>query len=241
MEEEKKTGADQESMGSVTTERLGIFSQFMEILRKYGVLKTILGAFVFVIFSYLAYMAVNPKAMFERYDQYVEARHEQSNIYRRETAPLIRSYLNQVALELGCEYVFILEYHNGKSNSTGLQWQFADMTFINDGPYDVSEEYQNLSLVKYPIFYKLYEDSYWAGTIDDLRNVDARLAARMESHDAKHFGYVVMYGSGLMEIGVLGVVYRDNLPADPVKTRRTLQRYGSTISPLLDGKNAFVK
>lgn len=221
----------------VTPERLSIFERFMETLKKYGFFKTILGALAFVVFSFFAYIAVNPSMIFERYDRYNEQKHQQSNEYRMNSAPLIRNYLNQLVLETGADRAYVIEYHNGKSNPSGLQWQYGDMTFINDNTDDIREEFQNISLVKYPIFFELYEKGLWIGTLKELEAVDNRFALRAEINDVKNCAFALLYGADLTELGVLGISFMsDKGDYNEAYLKRELRKFGTSISPLLDGK-----
>lgn len=236
MEEEK-------SKVEVASEGLTIFERFAEMVKKYGPFRIILYAILFVVFSYLAYVAAHPQAMFERYDRYVEEKHAQSSDYRMKSSPIVRSLLNQLALEMDADKAYVIEYHNGKGNPSGLQWQYGDMTFLNDAAdYDVTGEYQNMSLVKYPLFYELYENGSWVGSREELSKIDRRFALRLEVNETQYVGMTTMYGSNLVEIGVLAVSFLDKEKCpDKNVIKRALIKYSTSIAPLLDGSNAGKK
>lgn len=240
--EENKTIVNKNEVNETDaiTPAIGIFERFMNVLKKYGIFKTIMGAITFVIFSYLAYIAVNPQEMFERYDKYIEEKHVYSNEYRMKSIPLIRSYLNQLAFETSADRAFIIEYHNGKSNASGLQWLYGDMTFVNDSIDDVSDEYQNVSLTKYPIFYELYKDGLWIGDMDELREIDPKFTLKLQVNDVERVGLYMIYGSDLCQIGILGVSYtHSDVDFDASEIKRYLHKFATSISPLLDGKKAY--
>lgn len=224
----------------IVSEKLGVLEQFMELIKKYGPFRLFGGTLLFVAISYLLYVALTPKAMFERYDDYIAEVHAKSNTYRIQSAPLIRNYLNQLATETGADMTYVLEYHNGKSNPSGLQWQYADMTFINDNSVDYRDGFQNISLVKYNIFYELYENVLWMGDINELVLIDKRAGTMAEMDSVKFIAMTTMYSSDMRELGVLGIVYINNeKEIDDIKLRKSLRMYNSSISPLLDGKNAM--
>lgn len=225
MEENKKTQAA----------ATGGFDKFMETVSKYGPLKTLYGVFIFAVFSFFIYIAANPGMVFERYDRYVSEKHNASIDYRMESAPLIRTYLNQLAHEVGAERAYILEFHNGKSNPSGLQWQFGDLTFINDGTDDISDEIQNVALSRYNFASKVHDDGCWAGDIEDIVSIDERFYNRMRLNKGVYFGFQMIYGSNMREIGILGVSFiekGDNINRQAILS--TLHKYASCISPLLD-------
>jgi len=226
----------------ISDETLGGFSKVMDLIAKHGIGKMIIGTLFFVFFSWMVYLATNPGVIFERYNQYIAEKHNASIDYRMETAPIIRSQLNQLALETDAERAYILEFHNGKSNPSGLQWQFGDLTFINDGTDDISDEIQNVSLSRYNFANIVYERGYWIGSIDELISLDERFYNRMRLNGGKYFVFQMMYGANMREIGILGISFLErpeNITADALV--RIVHKYGSSISPLLDESNVKAK
>jgi len=185
---------------------------------------------------------ISSDAMFKRYDNYVSHKHGISTEYRIESSPIIRTYLNQLAMETGAARAYIGEYHNGKNNPSGLQWQYADMTFINDAAVvDVRDEYQNVSLVKYPLCYVLYKEGSYIGSIQDIDTIDHRMAIRLEANDVRYVGTAMMYGENLIDIGFVGVSFTDSCEIDETELRRVLYKYAARIAPYLDDAEAQKK
>lgn len=239
MEEIKKTetGTEQEARKEivVSNNTLGAFEKLMELIKKYGPGRMIFGVIFFVFFSYMAYIAVNPSVVFERYEKYVSELHSNSIDYRMESSPIIRAYLNELALETGAERAYILEFHNGKSNTTGLQWQFGDLTFINDGTDDISDEIQNVSLSRYNFANVIHKNGYWVGGIDEIINIDERFYNRMRLNGGVYYAFQMIYGSEMKEIGILGISFTDEskIP-DRNVALMAVRKYASAISPYLD-------
>jgi hypothetical protein len=196
-----------------------------------------------VLFSFMVYISANPGMIFERYDRYVAEKHSASIDYRMETAPMIRTYLNQLANEAGAERAYILEFHNGKSNPSGLQWQFGDLTFINDGTDDISDEIQNVSLSRYNFANIVHENGYWVGGLHELISLDERFYNRMRLNGGQFFGFQMMYGGNMREIGILGVSFMaDEMDhVDRERLQTIIHKYASSISPLLDEGNVKKK
>ena len=240
MEEQKLTQEQQTPVPEKKEEGLQpatftSFERVLKLLQQYGPIKLILGMIMFVLFSYMAYIALNPGMIFERYDKYVSEAHSKSVDYRMESSPLIRAYLNELASKTGAERAYILEFHNGKSNPTGLQWQFGDLTFINDGTEDISDEIQNVSLSRYNFANMMHEKGSWCGPVEELMNIDERFYNRMRLNHGVFFAFQVIYGSNMKEIGILGVSYLE-LPENlnRFSLMVEMQKYSSSISPLLD-------
>lgn len=237
MEENKEKKNAEISEGT-----LGTFEKVMTILGKYGPLKTLYGLVMFVLFSFMIYIAANPGVIFERYNKYISEVHNASIDYRMESSPMIRTYLNQLSKESGAERAYILEFHNGKSNPSGLQWQFGDLTFINDGTDDISDEIQNVSLSRYNFATVVHDRGFWVGGIDKLINIDERFYNRMRLNGGIYFAFQMMYGANMREIGILGISYLegDEIPSDE-EILSTIHRYSASISPLLDEGNVKKK
>ena len=211
----------------------------MGMLGKYGPLKMIGAVIFFVFFSWMAYLAVNPGVIFERYDQYVTNKHNASVDYRMETSPVVRAYLNQLAMETGAERAYILEFHNGKSNPSGLQWQFGDLTFISDNTDDISDEIQNVALSRYSFANLVHDNGYWVGGIDELAKLDERFYQRMLLNGGVYFAFQVIYGSNMREIGILGISFLEGEEVPPSTSLiKVVHKYSSSIAPLLDESNA---
>lgn len=226
---------------NVSERSMNVFEKVLDMINKYGFVKLFFATLFFVFFSYMVYIAVNPGVMFDRYDNYIKAKHAASTEYRMENSPMVRNYLNQLTMELGADRAYIIEYHNGKSNPTGLQWQYGEMTFMSDNaPDDVQGEFSEISLAKYPIFYELVENMFWEGTVDELRDIDKRFALKADITEAKYISLAMLYGDSLEEIGVLGLTYTDSTEvASGTAIKKAMKKYSAALSPLLDGKNAY--
>ena len=70
MEENKEKKPEMTTNGSFSS-----FEKVMDVLGKYGPLKTIYGIIMFLFFSFAVYIATNPGVVFERYSQYVSEKH----------------------------------------------------------------------------------------------------------------------------------------------------------------------
>lgn len=219
----------------VTDATLSFFERLMEMSRKYGFARMFFGVLFFVFFSYMAYIAVNPRVVFERYEKYITEIHSNSVDFRMESAPIIRAYLNQLATETGAERAYILEFHNGKSNPTGLQWQFGDLTFINDGTDDISDEIQNVSLARYNFANLVHMHGYWAGRIEELISIDERFYNRMRLNGGVYYAFQMIYGVDMKEIGILGISFitEESIP-DRELALMEVHKYAAAISPYLD-------
>lgn len=226
----------------VASGQLGVFSSFIGLIKKHGPFKILFSAVFYILVSCMLYVAIKPSVIFDRFEDYQAERHAASNKYRIESRPLIVQYLNSLSEETGAYGTFILEFHNGKSNPSGLQWQYADMNFTSSAlDVDIKDDFQNMLLDKYNIFYELYETSTWKGSIEGLMLVDKRMGYKFDVDNIQYIGMEIIYGSNLRELGVLVTVYKDINFIDEVKLAKELQKYAASISPLLDWEFAINK
>ena len=129
------------------------------------------------------YTAISQGFIFDSYKRKLDREHQKSVEFRMKSTPIIINYLNSLAIETNAHRAFIMEYHNGKSNSTGLQWQFADLTFSNDNTDHNMYNYVDMPLTDSPHTLYLHRNTFFVGSIEELRVIDKKLSLRMESND----------------------------------------------------------
>ena len=87
----------------VNEKTLTTVESILGLMGKYGPLKLFLGVVFFVFISWMTYLAFNPRFVFEKYEEYVSQVHNASVDFRMESAPVIRTYLNQLVKETGAD------------------------------------------------------------------------------------------------------------------------------------------
>lgn len=215
----------------------------INMIDEFGIIKMIYGTIVAVLLSMISYIIVNPSIIFEKYDAYAEQRHTESFNYRMENTPVINNIMRQMVLETGAIRSFVIEMHNGKSNSAGLSFNYGTLTYegLRDSVESIKEDYNDFTLDRFPILNIVYRKGSWIGSIEELRKIDKRLAYRLESNDADFVALQMLYGVKT-EIGFIGVTYSKN---DKLPTEREIQNYlhsyAPKIAPLLDGEKAKEK
>lgn len=216
------------------------FKWVFEFIEKHGILKTLAFTLVTLVVSYTAFLMTNPKIAFEKFIEYSEQQHNKSFDYRMKSSPMVQAHLDNLKYESGAYRCFIIELHNGKNNATGLSFNYGSLTYEscrNDSVKSVVEDYDDFSIDRYPLAFKVYNNGYWAGTVEELKTVDKHLAYCLTSNDANYIALTVIYGKN-SEIGFLGISYQscDSINTSTIHTM--LNRTASKISPLLDGSNA---
>ena len=152
--------------------------------------------------------------------------------------PKIQKNLDAILYTLNADRAYLIEFHNGKKNTTGLPFRYMDVS------YEVTNEeskatkigmyYQNIPTTLYKFPYYLQEHKYYIGTIDDFAKVDTDLAKQMGANLAKYFAVVALNSDGT-PVGYLGISWCDpeSVPdANVIKDK--LFTYDKTFSQLLD-------
>ena len=152
--------------------------------------------------------------------------------------PKIQKNLDAILYTLNADRAYLIEFHNGKKNTTGLPFRYMDVS------YEVTNEeskatkigmlYQNIPTTLYKFPYYLQEHKYYIGTIDDFGKVDADLAKQMSANFAKYFAVIALNSDGT-PVGYLGISWCDIESVPDINTiKNKLYLYDKTFSQLLD-------
>lgn len=116
-------------------------------------------------------------------------KYEQSIQSYAHTKKVMSSYLN----EIGCEYMFLIEYHNGNENViTGIQFCRFDVTIEVSKPgmnYVPVEKFKDDIVARYDILLsdELGSNKILFYTKDEFESVDRYLAFQLGTIDAQSF------------------------------------------------------
>lgn len=192
---------------------------------------------LYVLTVVFFYTAISQGFIFESYKDKLDKDHKKSVEYRMKSTPIIINYLNSLAVETNAHRAFIMEYHNGKSNSTGLQWQFADLTFSNDNTDHNMYNYVDMPLTDSPHTLYLHRNTFFVGNLEELRIIDKKLSLRMESNDYVYTAMMMIYGKNLEPIGYLALSFREIPNKDTNCINSIMHKYITAITPYLDASS----
>jgi outer membrane protein OmpA-like peptidoglycan-associated protein len=214
-----------------------LFEWVIKLKEKYGILNILTSGLLMVFMSVMLMITFNPTIVFDKYREYDEYKHAQSFNYRMKSSKTVSLMLKDMLGELGGIRAFVIEMHNGKSNSTGLSFNYGSQTYeeLADNIESVREDYSDFSLDRYPIIMKIYDEGYWAGTVEDMKKIDKRLALKLESNDAYYIAVTTIYGMK-SEIGFLGITFSKDSFKNTPDMQNKLRKYATQLSPFLDGE-----
>lgn len=163
---------------------------------------------------------------------------KEENIRDFVITPKIQKNLDAILYTLNADRAYLLEFHNGKKNTTGLPFRYMDISYEvtnqDSKATKIGMYYQNVptTLYKFPCF--LQEHKYYIGTLDDFASVDEDLAKQMSNNFAKYFAVIALNSDGT-PLGYLGISWCDleNVPnVNTIKSKLFI--YDKTFSQLLD-------
>ena len=199
-----------------------------------NIITTIMLLFLVIIVGQTAF---NPIGFVKKIQDIEAQQHTESVIKRIKAEPQIRELLVDLRGELNADRVYILETHNGGNNLANLPFLYVDLTYAE--PKNVltwmENEYKNVRLSRYPWATHLFDETYYCGDVEKMKDIDPELYYRLKNEDVKYMSSVMIYGK-YNPSGVLGVVYTtDNIPSEN-SIRRTLTKYASSLSILLNNE-----
>lgn len=200
------------------------------------ILKTIL---IIILLLYIGYH-VNDlpeivKHAFESRNTELQIEHDSAVERRRLIKPQIDSMLLEAMNTLKSDRVYVVEMHNGTNNTAGLPFIYGEMTYeqTRKGIEHVDEDYLsiNLSRFEYPLY--LEKNHVFCGTVDELADVDEKMAFRMRATNVTYLAGIAMHGA-YTELGYVGVSYCGNEPPSRETILSALSVLAQKLSALLD-------
>lgn len=194
-------------------------------------LATILGGF-------FAYNIANDKEAMHEAAMKMARSEKEENIREVVVTPKIQHELSVLVYTLNADRAFIFELHNGKKNTSGLPFKYADMTYEEtneDRKVDkVAIQFQDIPLTLYKYPHYLQTKKMIIGTTDEISSVDEDYANHIRAIGGKYLGMIYMSSEGT-PIGFLCVSYHniEDVPNINVLELK-LNEYGKMFTQLLD-------
>lgn len=210
-------------------------AKWSKILKVYFVaffsIATLLGA-------YYAYRVVSDAELLRIATNRMSSSTEGEDIRDFVVTPKIQHELEILVYTLNAERAFIFELHNGKKNTSGLPFRFADMTYevVNDEKKvdKVAMQFQDIPLTLYKYPHYLQKQKTMIGTVEEIETVDEDYAGHIKDIGGKYLGMTYMSSDGT-PIGFLCVSYHDlnGVPSKDLINQK-LSEYSKMLTSLLD-------
>jgi len=194
-------------------------------------LATLLGGF-------FAYKFISDKdAMHETSMNLIKSQKEE-NIRDFVVTPKIQHDLQLLTYTLNADRAFLFELHNGKRNTSGLPFRFADMSYeeVNEEKKvdRIAMQFQDIPLTLYKYPHYLQKQKMIIGTVDEIEKIDCEFANHIKSVGGVYLGMIYI-SSGGTPLGFLCVSYHryEDVP-DPSLIEKKLTEHDKTLTQLLD-------
>ena len=219
-------------------EVIGVWERFHGFVEKYGLRGIFTTLVVLAIFGMMVSLFVNPEGFLKRIEDIQQKTNAERIEQRLKADPEIRSELMTVKNETNADRAYILEAHNGTSNTAGLHFLYMDMTYEEySSAYESRQrDYTNLRTSNYPWMGYLYDNTIWCGSIDELEDIDIEFYYRLKKDNVKYIGIIMLYGK-YNPIGCLGVAYHEENVPSAEDVKRVLRRHALVIEQLLNTEN----
>lgn len=188
----------------------GLVGGLAELMKKYGketIINCVLLALLVLCMGLLIEQRLKdiiPQQLQEYNDNTIEE-HQNNFVKSQEFYTNLKSYMRQQRHNIGCDYMLLLEYHNGTENVvTNIQFGKFDITLDVQSPdmkYNV-RNYTNENIYHYDILLSdiHFENKVNVLTCSEIESYDPRFAFLLKEYD-ENFKYVVF--SGIETKGIL--------------------------------------
>lgn len=190
------------------------------------------------IFCYFAFVAANDKELVKQAAMRISKEKKEENIRDFIVTPKIQHDLEILTYTLNADRAFLFELHNGKKNSTGLPFRFANMTYeeVNEERHvdKVAMKFQDIPLTLYKYPHYLQRQKIMIDNIDGIEHIDDSFAEHIRNVGGVYLGMIYISQSGI-PLGFLCISYH-NMEDVPDKgfIESKLKEHAKTLSNLLD-------
>ena len=194
-------------------------------------LATLLGGF-------FAYKFINDSEVMHQASINLIRNTKEENIRDFIVTPKIQNDLKLLTYTLNADRAFLFELHNGKKNTCGLPFRFADMSYeeVNEERKvdKVAMQFQDIPLTLYKYPHYLQKQKMVIGTIEEIDKIDHEFAEHIRSVGGVFLGMVYISSNGT-PIGFLCVSYHkyEDVPATTLIEKK-LTEHDKVLTQLLD-------
>lgn len=160
------------------------------------------------------------------------------NLREAVVTPKIQHDLEILTYTMNADRVFVVELHNGKENTSGLPFHYADMSYeeVNENKLvdKIALRYQNIPLTLYKFPTYLQTNKVFIGTSDELSKIDKDFADEVKKSGGEYLCLTYIGNSGV-PIGFFGVSYHNLSDVPDISfIRNKLNETTKVLSHLLD-------
>ena len=194
--------------------------------------------FVLITSSIFSYYAFQDKDIVKATANKLLLDQKAENIRDFIVTPKIQKELNTLVYVLNADRAFLFELHNGKKNTTGLPFRYADMTYEEtneDRKIDkVALYFQNIPLPLYKYPHYLQSKKIIISSVDEIEVIDHEFAKHIRDCNGEYLAMTYLNDNGV-PLGFLCVSFHDKetIPKKEYIMKK-MEEYGKSLTQLLD-------
>jgi hypothetical protein len=214
---------------------IGWLERLLKMEEKYGFFRFLRVLLLLLLTGFVILIITNPRYVLDKVESIQTEQHDESVIKRIQADADIRLILHHLLHTLNADRAWLIELHNGAKNLTsGLPFLYGDMRIevVADGISNVDDEYINFQLSKYPFIGKLFDDGFYWGSVDAIRETDERMYFKFKSNSVNEIAIIALY-TGEKPLGVIGVSFCNDKHMDAVAVGKSIRKCGIQVATLL--------
>lgn len=226
-------------------EHVGFLERMIKMMDKYGLWKIFQATLVLAGFLYIMYNVQNlPEIVsgaFSRQSEIRQEEHDAAVEIRRAIKPNVDILLKEALSTMNADRAFVIEMHNGTNNVAGLPFIYGEMTYeeVRDRIHHVDEDYTSINLSRFNFPMYIEHNHMWYGTVEELSEIDSKIAARLVSNDVTFLAIISLHGVS-NELGYFGFTLCNGKKApEDNDIDKCLMTTAQKLSGLLDSKHTL--
>lgn len=220
---------------------IGALGKFMRGIKDYNILELVKVLFaVFCIVIAITFV-MRPELYVDKISYILQTRQNRQDmehaslLNRRKIADQnIRWYLNELRDMAGADRAWLLEPHNGGSNSTtGLSFYYLNMTGDEpaDGYPDLNKsQFTNIQISEYPLANIIDKKGRWYGNLESMYDVDKKLYYRMKAQGMNECAVMAVHSKNLPVCFVGLTWYEGHKMNNPEEVGDVIRKYSMQIA-----------
>ena len=214
-----------------------ILEHAINFVTAHGAFKVVFVAFVMLVLSLVGYLILNPDKVFKALFDYQQRVHVESIQKRMAQSAVITALVDDLRKQCGGVRAAVVEFHNGRSNTAGLSFNFAAMTYesVRDGYPSIYEDFAEFSIDRFTFIPQICKTGYWSGTLKDMGNTDKAFAHKIAVGGAHWLAIVPLYGKNV-ELGIMWISFAEGDKYDERQVYQMLTKYAAKVTPHIDNE-----
>lgn len=214
---------------------IGWLEKLLKMEEKYGFFRFLRVLLLLLLTGFVILTITNPCYVLDKVESIQAEQHDESVSKRIQVDADIRLMLRKLLYALDADRTWLIELHNGSKNlSSGLPFLYGDMRIeeVADSINNVDDEYTDFSLSRYPFISKVFDDGYFFGTTDSMREFDERLYYKFKSNDVNEIALLTLY-QGDKPLGAIGISFCGQKQMDASAVGKAIRKCGIQVATLL--------